>query len=91
MIFSRMVMASAALGLLVACSEETAETGDAPDTAQINIQNADEQKSADIEKLHILEKYCVEYEHTGAMPVRHVEGMHSQVGYGANPMGQYED
>ena len=67
MIFSRMVMASAALGLLVACSEETVDTGDTSDTAQINIQSAEEQKTADIQKLHILEKYCVEYEHTGAM------------------------
>ncbi len=67
MIFSRMVVASATLGLLVACSEETADTSDAPDTAQINIQSSDGQKTADIQKLHVLEQYCVEYEHTGAM------------------------
>ena len=67
MIFTRMVLASAAMGLLVACSEDTADTTASPDTAQINIQGGTEEKSAKIEKLHVLEKYCVDYEHTGAM------------------------
>ena len=75
MMYHRILAAGAMLGVLAACTEEAAQSDDTVPPASVDVVEqiakvVDENKdsgSVDIEKLHIVEKYCIEYEHTGAM------------------------
>ncbi len=75
MAYQRILATGVMLGVLAACTEEAAQNDGTTAPTEVDVVEqiakvVDESKDSaavDIEKLHIVEKYCIEYEHTGAM------------------------
>ncbi len=75
MTYGKVLAGVAAIALLTACSDDAADSsGDAPQnsdvavlTGEANDTTNDDGGGAKPARLHVVEEYCIEYEHSGAM------------------------